>query len=700
MRFVSTHEKRSAFALIASVVLLSAAVASASGPFSGHLGRGDATLSGTGEYYEEHAFQADAGEMITVDMRSNEFDTYIILESPSGQTWDNDDWQGDTSHSRLQVVADAGGRWVVYATSYEAGETGNYNGMIDLSEGGAGEMFTGTLAASDDTLDGSGEYYDEYTVQVDAGDQVTVDMRSNDFDTYLILESPSGETFRNDDWQGDLTWSHISMVAEESGNWRIIATSYSRGLTGNYTVQFQTGDGGGGGVVGGGEPFSGRLDSSDATLEGSGEYYEEHTFRAEAGQTITIDMNSNAFDTYIILESPSGETWYNDDWQGDTSHSHLVATADDSGVYRLYATSYSRGETGNYTGQIQLSGNGGGGGGNGQAFTGRLNAGDPTLEDTGEFYEEHTFYAQAGQSITIDMNSDMFDTYLIVESPSGETWYNDDWQGDTSHSRVELTADQTGTWMVYATSYQAGETGNYTGQIEVGANGGSNGGGGGGGATAIGADGNFSGQLDDDDAILPDSGGKYFEEFTFQADDGERIVLDMYSNDFDTYLILESPSGETFRNDDWQGDTSHSHIAVTADRTGTWRVYATSFGARVTGNFTGQVQIMEAGEVETFHGALTDNDEVLLRRGGYYDEYTFQADAGEMLTIDMRSNDFDTYLIVESPSGEMWHNDDHGSTSLSRVELTADQSGTWHIYATSYSDGATGDYTIELTGDR
>ena len=82
---------------------------------------------------------------------------------------------------------------------------------------------------------------------------------------------------------------------------------------------------------------------------------------------------------------------------------------------------------------------------------GTLAAGDAMLPDK-SFYDDYTFTAQAGQTIVVDMWSEAFDTYLILLSPSGETFTNDDHEGDITHSRIQQAADAGGTWTLRATS--------------------------------------------------------------------------------------------------------------------------------------------------------------------------------------------------------------------------------------------------------
>lgn len=82
--------------------------------------------------------------------------------------------------------------------------------------------------------------------------------------------------------------------------------------------------------------------------------------------------------------------------------------------------------------------------------------------------------------------------------------------------------------------------------------------------------------------------------------------------------------------------------------------------------------------------------------GFFVDTYLLHMPPGTgELQLDLRSEDFDTYLIVEDGSGRLFENDDFGSTTRSFVELR-DPGSVMLILVTSYSSGETGDYTLEL----
>lgn len=61
---------------------------------------------------------------------------------------------------------------------------------------------------------------------------------------------------------------------------------------------------------------------------------------------------------------------------------------------------------------------------------------------------------------------------------------------------------------------------------------------------------------------------------------------------------------------------------------------------------------------QTIAGELTPNSPTLEDDGSYYEAHTLEGSAGEALTIDLISDDFDAYLILVSPTGEHIAQDD------------------------------------------
>ncbi len=442
--------------------------------YSGSLGAGDNRLS-SGEYYDSYTFQATAGQHVIVDLRSSDFDTYVGLHSPSDDIEENDDFEGSTNRSRVELDIAESGTWTVIATSYEKDETGSYELTIEVTGGSvdtkAGPRIeSGTLAMGDQTLD-SGKYVDVYPLEGSRGEHVVIDLRSTEFDTYLILLSPSEEMQHNDDFEGDQNRSLINLTLEENGTYTIAVTSYEVGETGVYDLLIIQGIAGA--AMSSPLVERGTLSSGDRTL-GTGEYFDVYSFEAMPGQHARIDLSSSDFDTYLIVSGPGNFQEDNDDAEGSTGLSLIETDLTESGTYEVIVTSYATGETGSYELKIDLSNTPGivGGGeeevgqrdvrrlGMGESMSGRLESGDTTL-DPDKYGDLFAFEGQAGQSITVELTSPEFDTYLGLILPSDETLTNDDFENSTSVSRIELTLQESGRYYVIATSYGSGETGSY-----------------------------------------------------------------------------------------------------------------------------------------------------------------------------------------------------------------------------------------------
>ena len=89
-----------------------------------------------------------------------------------------------------------------------------------------------------DTVRSNGAYQDSYTFGLAKG--VVVEVRSNDFDIYLIVESPSGSRFVNDDYQGNERWSRLSLTLDEVGEYQVLVSSYSARESGTYSLEIRT----------------------------------------------------------------------------------------------------------------------------------------------------------------------------------------------------------------------------------------------------------------------------------------------------------------------------------------------------------------------------------------------------------------------------------------------------------------------------
>ena len=92
----------------------------------------------------------------------------------------------------------------------------------------------GRLDAQDETL-ATGESVDIYILEGCAGDKAVLELRSAEFDPYLIVRTPSGGQLDNDDHAGDRTRSLLAVKLDQTASYTIALTSSQSGGTGEYT---------------------------------------------------------------------------------------------------------------------------------------------------------------------------------------------------------------------------------------------------------------------------------------------------------------------------------------------------------------------------------------------------------------------------------------------------------------------------------
>ncbi len=107
---------------------------------------------------------------------------------------------------------------------------------------------------------------------------------------------------------------------------------------------------------------------------------------------------------------------------------------------------------------------------------------------------------------------------------------------------------------------------------------------------------------------------------------------------------------------------------------------------------------MVPGSMQTFTGSLRRGD-ATRPTGEYMDTYEFNWTAGSTVSLLLDSTDFDTYLIVVSPSGAQQYNDDRPGAGLnSGLTMTLLETGRYVVQCSSFSSNHTGDYTLTVRG--
>lgn len=216
-----------------------------------------------------------------------------------------------------------------------------------------------------------------------------------------------------------------------------------------------------------GQNVDGELSPNDSQRR-SGKYEDVFELQGRRGQRIDLRLNSEAFDSYLVVTGPDGFNLSNDDDAGGNGalHSRLVIELPADGRYRVSVTTFRPGEMGRYrlsaataaagvevtradpAEPIRL----------GAALAGRLAAGQ------GARNQRYRFTARRGDRVRIEASSDDFDTILTLSRPDGTQDQNDDTNvdGRTSlNSRIDTVLAEDGDYVIAVSAYAPDGAGAY-----------------------------------------------------------------------------------------------------------------------------------------------------------------------------------------------------------------------------------------------
>jgi hypothetical protein len=331
---------------------------------------------------------------------------------------------------------------------------------------GIGETLRGELAAGDATME-DGSYVDSYAFQTAAGQSYVVTLTSDEFDTYLRVNGPGGLSTENDDAQDGVTSSRLEFTAPAAGEVRIQANSLTRRETGHYSISLQPGVAQRRIAIA--EQLSGDL-TANSPKQRDGTPYQAFVFEGRAGQSVTVDMKSRDFDSYLVLRrAGSNEDLAVDDDGGGGQDAQILFALPASGTYEVRANSISSSARGRFTLKLtdgvterkpQTTAID-----YGRVVRGELKTGSGR-DATGLFYDSYSFVGHAGDRVTLSATSSDFDPVLYLGKASRtreDDWLdsNDDETASETDSLIQVVLPVDTTYEIHVVSYNPGEAGHY-----------------------------------------------------------------------------------------------------------------------------------------------------------------------------------------------------------------------------------------------
>ena len=492
-----------------------------------------------------------------------------------------------------------------------------------------------------------------------------------------------------------------------------------------------------------------RLDQTDAIDPMGPAPCKVYSVPLVANRLVVIDLEGRNFDAYLRLEDPDGiEVAQNDDG-GDGLNARIRYVPTKTGNFRVFATACGglRNDVGHYRLTIRE-------GGIEQNFPNDpfppvANALPPkviqaSLKD-GFFQADsqldvtdgidprrrvlskiYVIPMIANRSYQIDMVSRNFDTFLGLEDPNGAHVASDDDSGGALNARIVYVAKVSGNHRVFAQPCGGG-LGPFVLTVREGGPG-------------------QAPQANFPNDLLPPKLGKVIrppQEIQASLKDGVLLaeshlnvadgtdmqtrgyckifsvtlvanrtyVIDLVSKEFNAFLRLDDPPGQTVAFNDDGGAGTNARIRFTTNGTGIYRVFAIARGEG-TGRFSltirdaanepqmkepegpdiakvpKEIQASLKDGVFRVDSHLDNMDGVDLKRKTHCKIYVIPLAADRSVQIDLVSRDFDSYLRLIDPAGlQVASNDDGGEGLNARIVYTPKKSGNYRVYVQPCAGG-------------
>ncbi|WP_145961001.1 hypothetical protein [Sphingosinithalassobacter portus] len=211
----------------------------------------DSWVDADGHHFADKEVVLQEGVRYRVSATSGDIDTVLTVFAPrSEEVVETNDDGPDGTDSVLTFMASRTGPYRLRVASYEPEQFGDY--MLSIATAAppappqpfTGRSETVVWTVHEGTLDDSGEgdASADFLIHLEAGKDVSIGAKSDDFDVVLSLFSAQdrfGEPVAGDDDSGGGTNAMLTFTPEETGDYIIRVGSYEGSGTGAYTVSVQ-----------------------------------------------------------------------------------------------------------------------------------------------------------------------------------------------------------------------------------------------------------------------------------------------------------------------------------------------------------------------------------------------------------------------------------------------------------------------------
>ena len=297
-------------------------------------------------------------QKLRIDLKSSDFDEILLVRDQQGNIINSAAGGGPTGHARLDTELSAG-EWTISVTSPFETARGSYDLTVDVAPPCSpgtdlvfGETVAGNISPSDCLID-FGLPADSFAINITEETAISIHLKSPDFDPFLILRDANGMDIAMgyDEMRDGNAWIRETL---SPGSYALFAATTSFPAQGSYSLTVSEIACDDPQPIDFGQTVNGTLDDADCLRPG-GAFQESWELVLANDTTARIDLESDAFDAFLVLKDSVGNILATNDDGGDGLNSRVdrVLTA---GRYEIVASSFSEGQTGTYQLTVDVPG--------------------------------------------------------------------------------------------------------------------------------------------------------------------------------------------------------------------------------------------------------------------------------------------------------------------------------------------------------
>jgi hypothetical protein len=407
-----------------------------------------------------------------------------------------------------------------------------------------------------------------------------------------------------------------------------------------------------GGTITYGETVQGQLSGANSHL---------WTFEGTAEDEVLISMSTETMDAVLTLLGPNGDVVATDDDTNTDTDSSLPFTLNTDGTYTIVAGNSAPDTSGTYTLTLSL---------NAEPEIIYQTEGDLPIGETAI----QSFTGQENDLLTLFLSSDSFDPVMTLFDPSGERLVRDDDSGGHFNAMIVIMLPTDGQFTVEIASYLGDGGGPYSLIVTKG-------------IPRVTLDSTVSGEFEINSLV-----------YTFTVNDDVNASIALNSDAFDTTLVLTDQNGALISTDDDSGFDSNALIITPLTPNTTYFIIVGAFEDGAAGPFELVLATESAPETAEID-SITYGDTITATANGAMPAYEFVGTAGDVISITLSSEAFDTVLSLYTSEGlRIGINDDFDDTSLnSALGITLPTDGTYRIVVDAFEPPVAGEFTLSLT---